>query len=327
MSSQPPYSITGPILHLVQSISQKIGQLEALQLTKPPVQLRRTNRIKSIQASLSIEGNTLSTEGVTALLENRRVLGPKKDIIEVQNAINAYELLHSLAPHKKSDLMRAHKALMTGLLDQPGRYRTTQVGIAKGSQVAHLAPRPHLLPALMKDLLQYTKRKDELTLIKSCVFHYELEFIHPFLDGNGRIGRLWQTLILMQEYPIMAYVPVEQIILRDQKDYYAALSTSDKEGQSTTFIEFMLGCISTSLDDLLSITNILSTYQTRIELAKEHFGNQKFSRKQYMLIHKHISPATASRDLAKAVKDKILDISGEKRMAVYQYKKSREGKK
>lgn len=326
MSWKPKYNLTPIILKLVQEISQQIGELKAYQLTAPPTHLRRSNRIKSIHASLSIEGNTLSIGQVTAIIDKQRVIGPKVDILEVQNAIKAYEEIHTYVPYKKVDLLKAHNTLMTRLLDRPGRYRTTQVGITKGSKNAHLAPPPSMVPSLMQDLLAYCKDNEELTLIKSCVFHYELEFIHPFIDGNGRIGRLWQTLILIQEYPVFAYIPIEQIILHEQQSYYKALAESDKGGHSTAFIEFMLHCISESLKDLLSIRALTSTFLSRLEKAQITFADNTFTRKQYMQLHKTISTATASRDLARAVKEELIIKMGEKRMARYEFKFASETK-
>ena len=215
----PPYEITSSILKLITSISEKIGEVNANLLNKPSPKLRKQNRIKTIHSSLKIEGNTLTEEQITALLENKRVIGPKKDVVEVLNAIKIYENLENYSPFSEKSFLKAHLNLMEGLIEQPGKYRKQGVGIVKGSKVEHLAPPFDNVPYLMKDLFKYLKESDEIELIKSCVFHYEMEFIHPFLDGNGRMGRLWQTLILMEKYPLFEFLPFETLISNDQKKY------------------------------------------------------------------------------------------------------------
>ncbi|MCK5776137.1 MAG: Fic family protein, partial [Bacteroidales bacterium] len=237
---KPPYELTSTILRLITSISEKLGEVNANFLNRPSPQLRKRNKIKTIHSSLQIEGNTLTEEQITAIIENKRVIGPKKDINEVLNAIEIYEQLNDLNPSNEKSLIKAHRILMNGLIDSPGKYRKQSVGIVKGTKVEHLAPPFGNVPYLMKDLFKYLKSQDELVLIKSCVFHYETEFIHPFLDGNGRMGRLWQTLILMDKYPVFEFLPFETLINENQEEYYNALSISDKSGSSTTFIEFML---------------------------------------------------------------------------------------
>ena len=247
----PPYEITSLILKLVSSISEKIGAINARYLVKTNPKLRKQNQIKTIHSSLSIEGNTLSVEQVTAILENKRVVGSHKDITEVLNASEVYKDIKHLKYHSEKDFLKSHKILMTNLIENSGKYRTQGVGIVKGSKVEHIAPSYENVPFLMKDLFQYLKDKSEISLIKSCVFHYEMEFIHPFMDGNGRMGRLWQTLILMEEYAVFEYLPFETLISKNQTAYYNSLSISDKEGKSTKFIEYMLNIIDQSLSELL----------------------------------------------------------------------------
>ncbi|OPC25365.1 cell filamentation protein Fic [Elizabethkingia meningoseptica] len=319
-SMKPPYTITDKILALVASISEKIGEINASHLYKPATELRKKNRIKTIQSSLEIEGNTLTEEQITALLENKRVIAPQKDILEVQNAIKVYEQLNQFNPYQLKDLIKAHAVLMNGLIDNPGKLRTTNVGIVKGSKVEHLAPSGTMVNGLMKDLFDYLKKDNDLILIKSCVFHYEFEFIHPFIDGNGRMGRLWQTLILMQQYPVFEYLPVESLIKQQQNEYYNKLSESDKKGNSTPFIEFMLGIISQSLDTLLQSQSITLHTEDRILLFKEKIGKNTFSRKDYMQSFKNISAPTASRDLKWAVDQNLLSKSGTLRLTEYQFK-------
>ena len=317
---KPPYTITDKILSLVASISEKIGEINATHLYKPATELRKKNRIKTIQSSLEIEGNTLTEEQMTALLENKRVIAPKKDILEVQNAIKVYEQLDTLNPYQLKDLEKAHSVLMNGLIDKAGKLRTTNVGIVKGSKVEHVAPSGAMVNGLMKELFNYLKKDKDLILIKSCVFHYEFEFIHPFIDGNGRMGRLWQTLILMHQYPVFEYLPVESLIKQKQNEYYSKLSESDKKGNSTPFIEFMLNIILDSLDGLLQSQSVTLYTEDRIRLFKEKIGKNKFSRKDYMLNFKNISAPTASRDLKWAVEQDFLTKFGDLRLTEYQFK-------
>lgn len=316
---KPPYIITGKILKLVASISEKIGEINANHLYKPNTELRKKNRIKTIQSSLKIEGNTLTEEQITALLDNKRIIAPAKDILEVQNAIKVYQDLRIFNPNKIKDLELAHSILMKDLVANAGKFRTTNVGIVKGSKVEHLAPGGAMVKGLMNDLFKYLKNDQDLILIKSCVFHYEFEFIHPFVDGNGRMGRLWQTLILMQQYPVFEYLPVESLIKANQQEYYNTLSESDKAGQSTPFIEFMLSIILQSLEQVLQSQNINLSTKDRILLFKEKIGNRKFSRRDYLQNFKNISAPTASRDLKWAVDENILVKFGEQRLAEYRF--------
>lgn len=317
---KPPYQITEEILKLVVKISERLGEIKATHLYKPPTELRKKNRIKTIQSSLEIEGNTLTEEQITALLNDKRVIAPQKDILEVQNAIKVYEQLHQFSPHKLKDLEKAHKILMQSLITDAGKLRLKNVGIVKGSKVEHLAPTGSLVKGLMNDLFDYLKNDNEIILIKSCVFHYEFEFIHPFIDGNGRMGRLWQTLILMQEYPVFEYLPIESLIKENQEEYYRVLSLSDKTGESTPFIKFMLGIILQTLEDLFKTQNQTLTTSDRIELYRSIIETKEFSRKDYLLNFKEISQATASRDLKWASEQQILEKLGDKRLTKYRFK-------
>ena len=306
---KPPYDITPRVLKLISSISEKIGEVNATYLSKQSPQLRKQNRIKTIQSSLQIEGNTLTTEQITALIEKKRVVGPKKDVLEVLNAIEVYDELTSYKPHSERVFLKAHAALMKGLLDPVGKYRNQSVGIVKGDKLEHLAPPFQNVPYLMKELFDYLKDDNELTLIKSCVFHYEMEFIHPFLDGNGRMGRLWQTVILLQDFPVFEFLPFEKLISETQIDYYQSLSLSDKLGKSTPFIEYMLGVIDNSLAELLNYTQRILKDTDRLEYFLAQ-GFTDFSRKDYMRVFKDIASATASRDLKKGIEMNLFESSG-----------------
>lgn len=317
---KPPYEITSKILNLIASISEKIGEVNAAHLNRPPTELRKRNRIKTIQSSLEIEGNTLTVEQITDLLNNKRVLAPKKDITEVKNAVNVYNKLNKFKAFDLKSLCKAHEVLMEGLIDNPGKLRNTSVGIVKGSDIAHIAPPGEMVYSLMTDLFKYLKNDDDLILIKSCVFHYELEFIHPFLDGNGRMGRLWQTMILKEHSPIFEFLPIETLIKLKQQEYYNVLGRSDKEGSSTSFVEFMLEIIKDALEDLLKVQNISLTGNDRILNFKEIIGSNEFSRQDYLRSFKNISQATASRDLKVAVENGIIEKDGDKRTTKYRYK-------
>jgi Fic family protein len=319
VSMKPPYDITPKILKLISSISEKIGEVNANYLSRQSPQLRKQNRIKTIHSSLQIEGNTLTEVQITALIENKRVVGPQKDILEVLNAIKVYEKLDKYDFLSEKSFLKAHQVLMTGLISDAGKYRKQGVGIVKGTKLEHVAPPYKNVPYLMKDLFKYLKDSDELTLIRSCVFHYEMEFIHPFLDGNGRMGRLWQTLILMSEYPIFEFLPFETLISKTQKEYYKSLAMSDKLGKSTSFIEYMLRVIDQSLESILTYNNRILKDTDRLE----HFislGIKSFTRKDYMNVFKNLSSATASRDLKKGVELKMFKSIGNKNKTEYIFK-------
>jgi Fic family protein len=306
---KPPYDITPKILKLITSISEKLGEVNANYLNKQSPQLRKQNRIKTIHSSLQIEGNTLTEDQITALIEKKRIIGPKKDVLEVLNAIKVYEKLDEYKFNSDKCFLKAHLLLMNGLIDSAGKYRTKGVGIVKENKVEHVAPPFENVPFLMKDLFDYLNDSEEITLIKSCVFHYEMEFIHPFLDGNGRMGRLWQTLILMNDYPIFEFLPFETLISQTQDEYYKSLSLSDKNGKSTFFIEYMLDVINKSLENLLSYNNRILKDIDRLEYFIK-LGAKEFTRKDYMNTFKDLSSATASRDLKKGIDLQLLESVG-----------------
>jgi Fic family protein len=318
---KPPYKITTRILELIASISEKIGEINAAYLFKPPAELRKKNRIKTIHSSLEIEGNSLSLDQVTAILDNKRIIAPEKDIAEVKNALKAYENLKNYNPTSLTSFCSAHETLMHGLIENPGKIRSKSVGIIKGTTITHIAPPGDILKSLVKNLFDYLKKEKDLILIKSCVFHYEIEFIHPFMDGNGRIGRLWQTVILRQYSPVFEFLPIESLIKARQSEYYKILGESDNKGDSTGFIEFMLQIINESLEELLTNQNVNLTSQDRISIFKDKIKNSSFNRQNYMRQFKDISASTASRDLKFAVDDDILEKSGDKRTTLYKFKK------
>lgn len=243
------------MLDYVADIAQKVGRVDAYgQLSRSP-QLRKENRIRTIHSSLAIENNTLSLEQVTAVIEGKHVIAPPKDLLEVQNAIKVYEDIDSFDPLSIDDLLRAHKELMGGLVSEAGRLRSGNVGIFAGDKLIHAGTPAKYVPNVLADLFSWLASGEVHPLITSCVFHYEFEFIHPFQDGNGRMGRLWQTLILSRWNDLFAWLPVETLVKEHQEDYYDALAGSDEQGDCTRFIEFMLGMISQALDDVITSGN------------------------------------------------------------------------
>jgi len=285
-------------------------------LDKPSPKLRKENRIKTIHSSLNIEGNTLTEEQITALIENKRIIGPEKDVNEVINAIKVYSQLNSFDSKSSKSFLKAHEILMKGLVSENGKYRKTGVGIMASDRIAHMGPPDENVPHLMNYLFSYLKESKEISLIKCCVFHYEMEFIHPFIDGNGRMGRLWQTLILMKEYPVFEFIPFENTIHKTQSEYYHALSQSDKSGNSTPFIEYMLNVIDDSLYTMLDFKSRILSTEDRLTYFSE-ICESEFSRKDYMKVFKEISSATASRDLKKGVELSLFNKEGDKTKTIY----------
>lgn len=247
----PPFEITSKIIELISKISEKLGEIISIQNNPLHIQLRKENRIKTIHSSLAIENNSLTLEQITAIINGKRVLGNPNEIKEVKNSIQAYDLLLSLNPYDENDLLKAHKLMMQDLVSNSGKYRVDGVGIFDGEKVVHVAPQAKRVPELMANLFEWLKTSDIHPLIKSCVFHYEFEFIHPFQDGNGRLGRLWQTVILKEWKEIFVWLPVETLIKENQKEYYNVLGVSDSVANSTKFIEFMLSTILNTIEEII----------------------------------------------------------------------------
>lgn len=270
---QPPFQLSHAMLTKAAEIAELLGRWkQASQDTLTP-QLRLGNRIRTIQASLAIELNTLSLEQVTAVLAGKAVLGLSREIQEVKNAFAAYEMLPDWRPDRLDDLLAAHGLLLQGLADDAGRFRAGGVGIYLGRQLVHMAPPASQLPRLMNDLLDWLAHSDAHPLIASTALHYELEFIHPFNDGNGRIGRLWQSLILSRWQPILAYLPVETVIKSRQDDYYRVLGEADQATDCSGFILFMLDAIAEALQQAIgSETRVKAPAETRVK-TPEHILN------------------------------------------------------
>ena len=258
-NKKPPFEITNTIIDSVAEIAELVGRLTSTnQLSSNPT-LRRSNRIRTIHGSLAIEQNTLSLEQVTAVLNGKHVLAPPKDIAEVKNAYEIYERLDELDPYSVDDLLTAHGIMTRELVDESGMFRTRPVGVVdQEGRVLHFGTLPQYVPDLVMELLDWVKNSDVHMLIRSCVFHYEFELIHPFADGNGRVGRLWHTLLLSKWNPAFAWLPVESIIHDRQEEYYAAINASNDAGESTVFIEFMLSAIKASLIDAINASDEVS---------------------------------------------------------------------
>jgi Fic family protein len=317
----PPFSITPLVLDAIASIERLIGRIEGLHQPKPQPHLRKSNRVRTVQGSLAIEGNTLNLDQVTALMEGKVVIGEKDEIKEVINAINVYDRMSDFDPLSIKSMLQAHGMMMSELVTTAGSWRQSNVGIMKGSAVSHIAPGADRVDHLMNELFGFLKNENTHPLIKGCVFHYELEFIHPFEDGNGRIGRFWHSLLLFHYHRVFEFIPVESLIKEYQDEYYAALEHSDKAGDSTRFIEFILSMIRRALSDFMdAIQPRPLTAKERLEEAELQFKAAQFSRKDYINYFKTISSATSSRDLKTGVEMGLLDKMGERAQTVYQYR-------
>ena len=237
----PPFTVSAEAINMVAKISAQMERYAIRLEQEDSLRLRKANRIKTIYSSLAIEGNTLSENDVRDILDGKHIVAPIRQIQEVKNAIKTYELYSTLDAFKEKDLLRAHSVMMQALVDHPGKYRHGGVGVYGENGLVHLAPPADRVPQLMGDLFDWLKKSKDHLLIRSCVFHYEFEFIHPFLDGNGRMGRLWQSLILGKLHPLFEHLPVENMVYANQQQYYDAIAASTQAGQSGPFIDFMLG--------------------------------------------------------------------------------------
>lgn len=250
MNYKPPYTITSKIIDLISKISLNIGKLEALNIDANLPMLRKINQIKTITGTLQIEGNSLDEEKITAILEGKSVLSTVDELAEAQGAIALYKQMQSLDYKQETSLLESHKILMSELLKNAGKYRRKDVGVGGKSGVVHVAPPQAHVSKLMNDLFEWLNTTDEHPLIVSSVFHYEFEFIHPFIDGNGRMGRFWQSLILYEWNSYFSIIPVESIVREKQQKYYEVLEICGSEGESTVFVEFMLESIYEAIEEV-----------------------------------------------------------------------------
>ena len=296
-NKKPPFEITNTMIHEVAEIAELVGKLTSTnQLSANPT-LRKTNRIRTIHGSLAIEQNTLSLEQVTAVLSGKRVLAPPKDIAEVKNAYEIYEMMDQLDPYSMDDLLTAHGIMTRGLMEESGCFRSRPVGVVdKQGNILHFGTLPDYVPGLVAELLDWVKNSDVHMLIKSCVFHYELELIHPFADGNGRVGRLWHTLLLTKWKPLFAWLPVESIIHDRQEEYYRAINQSNYEGESTAFIAFMLSAIKQALQEVCG--KKVTTEELRWSRIKQFLQENEIIANADVREMFAVSSATANRILA-----------------------------
>ena len=315
-NQKPPFEITNQIISDVAEIAELMGKFSVTnQLSTNPT-LRRSNRIRTIHGSLAIEQNTLSLEQVTAVLDGKQVLAPPKDIAEVKNAYEIYERLEQLDPYSVDDLLTAHGILTRGLVEESGQFRSRPVGVVDSQgNILHFGTLPQYVPDLVMELLDWVKTSQVHMLIRSCVFHYELELIHPFADGNGRVGRLWHTLLLSRWNPVFAWLPVESIIHDRQQEYYAAINASNDAGESTVFIEFMLSAIKASITEAMEVSDEMMDEMSDGKMDK---ATQRWKKiEAYLKNHDYImnadvrelcrvSSATANRILATLVENKKL---------------------
>lgn len=309
MAYQPPYNITPKITNLVAQISEAVG---CYTYAHEDLRLHRANRIKTIKGTLAIEGNTLSDDQITAVLEGKPVIAPINEVQEVRNAIKAYELLDSLNPYSVDDLLKTHATMEVGLIDDAGRFRRSGAGVMSGEQIIHYAPDADRVPYLINDLFEWLATTEEHPLVASCVFHYEFEFIHPFADGNGRTGRLWQTLILSRWRDIFKNLPIENIVYKYQKEYYRAIAVSGGADGCTPFIEFILGVIA----EVVSPTE-QPTLSTQERVLQELRRNPRITRQELSKIV-GISADGVKYHLQKLSKAGVIKRTGTTRSGVWE---------
>ena len=321
----PPFKITNEILNFVYEIGELVGKISAEKEFEKNLTLRRENRIKTIYSSLAIEQNTLTLEQVTDVINGKRVLAPPKDIKEVQNAYEIYERLEELNENSMKDLLLAHKIMTSELIKESGRFRSKNAGVYQGDKLIHMGTLPEYIPELINNLFLWLKKSEEHPLIKAAVFHYEFEFIHPFQDGNGRIGRLWHSLILSKWKKFFAWLPIESLVQKCQKEYYIAINNSNRDGESTEFILFMLKIIKETLIELIEIQKstdkatdkATDKNKEKIKSLIEYLDqNNSINNKEAQNLL-NISESAAKRFLNKLVKENILEAVGEYKARKY----------
>ena len=316
---KPPFTITDDITVLVAEISEEIGRISVLQENYAAPHLRRRNRIRTIHSSLAIEHNSLTMDQVTAIIDGKRVLGNPNEIREVRNAYEAYELMLELDPLSADDLLRAHGLMMAGLVPENGRFRSRGVGIFDGDKLLHIAPPAELVPGQIRDLISWYRESRLHPLIKSAVFHYEFEFIHPFADGNGRMGRMWHTLLLGKWKKIFFWLPIEELIQSRQEEYYSALRTADQTADSAGFVALLLEIIRDSLREAAGSTDqVTDQVSDQVEDAVSRLiavlGNETLSAAEIMkrlgLSHRptfrrnYLDPALDAHLIERTIPDK-----------------------
>lgn len=307
-NKKPPFEINEKIMNTVIDIAELVGKVSVSNNISSNPTLRRTNRIHTIYSSLAIEQNTLNIDQVTAVISGKRVIAPPKDIAEVKNAYEIYEHMDKLDPYSMDDLLKAHGVMMNGLVNESGAFRSSNVGIVDSEgNVIHFGTLPQYISGLIQELLDWTKVSDIHMLIKSCVFHYEFELVHPFADGNGRMGRLWHTLLLSKWNPIFAWIPIESIIHDNQNEYYNAINISNNNGESTVFIEFMLSVIKQALleadESNISKISAENKLYRRWNLIRDFLNKHEFISNRDVQEILGVSSSTATRILTHFTKN------------------------
>ena len=319
---KPPFHMTDKIISLITEIGEQVGRITVLQEGTISPHLRRENRIRTIHSSLAIEHNSLSLEQVTAILEGKRVLGNPNEIREVQNAYGAYELMLQLNPASVDDLLKAHKLMMNGLAPENGRFRTGGVGVFDGDVLIHIAPPAEFVPDHILNLFAWYQQSALHPLIKSAVFHYEFEFIHPFADGNGRMGRMWHSLLLGKWKELFFWLPIEELIQSRQQEYYTALGAADRQADSSGFVELMLEIIRDSLKEVTVVgrftdqdsDQVTDQVKTPVNRLLSALGNEVLSATELMqrlsLSHRptfrknYLNPALEQKLIERTIPDK-----------------------
>ena len=307
----PPFHVTQEMVTLISEISELVGSITTWDSMNANPQLRRDSRVKTIHASLAIENNSLSLEQVTSIINGRRVLGAPKEIREVKNAYEAYERLLTFDPYSVDDLLSAHRLLMADLVQENGRFRTGSVGVFAGEKMIHMAPPAEFVPGQIVDLLAWIRDDPAHMLVKSCVFHYEFEFIHPFADGNGRMGRMWQTLLLSKWRPLFAWLPVETLIRERQETYYAALREADGMGCADPVTTFLLEAIRDALKEIADDSSMdYSMYSAQVRKLMTALGNDTLSGSELMLrLNLKSRAAFRQNYLLPAIKDGLIEMT------------------
>ncbi|MCD1655512.1 Fic family protein [Treponema zuelzerae] len=312
----PPFKITAKSITLIAEISAQLERYAIRMEQSDSLRLRKANRIKTIQGSLAIEGNTLSEEQITAILEGKHVIAPLREVQEVRNAIDTYDRFTNWDPYSEKDLLAAHGCMMKGLIDEVGQFRHGGVGVIAGTEVIHLAPPADRVPFLVNDLLSWLKQSEDHPLVKSSVFHYEFEFIHPFADGNGRMGRLWQTLILSTWKPVFAHVPIENLVYAHQAEYYQAIGDSTEKTDAGIFVEFLLGAILEALQAQHAVTpevshevtpeveRLIKVFKKGEELTRKELQERLGLKDEKNFRQKYLLPALAGGYVDMTVPDK-----------------------
>lgn len=278
----PPFQMTDNIMNLLAETSEQIGRIKVLSHGNLNPHLRKENRIRTIHSSLAIEQNSLTLEQVTAILDGKRILGNPNEIREVKNSYATYEMMLELNPYSVDDLLEAHKQMMAGLISENGKFRTSGVGVFAGDQVIHMAPPAKLVPGEIQNLITWYRNSKVHPLIKSAIFHYEFEFIHPFADGNGRMGRLWHSLLLGNWNEIFFWLPIEELIRSRQEEYYQALGKSDELGESSPFVEFMMEVILDTLKETTVVGKTKKAENPQVQKMLEVLDGEELSATEIM---------------------------------------------